>query len=107
MKIKTEEINIVLSNEEARDIAYAIRYSLERTIENHILVLQDTCKRGFEFNKSVFIEQDSKLLNIACNILSSSGEDVDSVNNFKEQIFNFMEQRYIEKYGSLNRFETK
>ena len=77
MNIEAEKIKIELNNQEARNLAYHIKHSLESSIKSHyVQTSHDGCDGGLEGHaKPLFEEQCRKDLNMMNDIMAcASGQ---------------------------------
>ena len=94
MNIKAESITIELSNQEARDLAYHIKDSLQSSIKSHyIQTYHDGYDQGLEEHaKPLFEEQCRKDLNMMNQIMAcASGE---SSKWLEKELWSFLENEY-------------
>ena len=82
MQIKTEKISVELEGNEARDIAYHIKYSLSHSIETHWNTLQQN-----QDGESLFFERNARDLQIMKDLFyatSSHWVYDDCISQFKK-----------------------
>lgn len=97
VNIRADRIEVELSNQEARDLAYHIKHSLESSIDSHyVQTFHDSYSRGLDGHaKPLFEEQCRKDLNMM-NRLMACAEG--SNNNWLEnELWRYLEDKYNEK----------
>jgi len=97
MKINAVTIQITISEQEARDLAYHIKHSLEKSIlEHYIQTYHDGYNRGLDGHaKPLFEEQCRPDLNMMNKLMAcASGE----INNYLEdELWLFLKEEYSKK----------
>lgn len=104
MEINAEKIIVTLDNQEARDLAYRIKYSLEASIKKHFIHLQDYYGRGLEGEiKPEFEKQCRKAMNMMNNLISCASGDKGYL---EEELWHFLESEY-NKLGDMKPITKK
>jgi hypothetical protein len=88
MDIKIEKVNVELTGQEARNIAYCIKHSLSKSIDTHYTKLQ-----GGEDGENIFFDMCKEDINMMKWFFVASGDIwnfEDSINEFKKK---FAERR--------------
>ena len=94
MKINAETIQLTINEQEARNLAYHIKYSLEKSIlEHHIQTNHDSYNRGLDGHaKPLFEEQCRPDLNMMNKLMACANGDT---NNYLEnELWLFLEEEY-------------
>jgi len=105
MNIEAKKIEIELDNQEARDLAYHIKHSLEGSILSHyIQTHHDSYGRGLEGHaKPLFEEQCRKDLTMMNNLMACASGNSD--NWLERELWFFLEKEYIKLHPLLDNKE--
>ena len=94
MRIESEDIKLELNNREAREIAYHIKRSLERSIDTHyVKTHHDDYNRGLEGHaKPLFEEQCREDINMMNRLMCCASGD--SSNSLEKELWHYLEKSY-------------
>lgn len=93
MKVKTQQVDITLTGQEARDIAYHIKYSLENTIKTHWNQLQQN-----QDGENLFFERskgDLRIMEELFCVCADNWSYKNSISEFKKLFAERRKEREI------------
>lgn len=100
MRVKSQEIEVILTNDEAWELAFAIKQSIKSNIDHYISLNHDSYGRGLEGHaKPLFEDQNRRKLDMM-NMLVAVTDGRDKF--LEEDLWRDLEREYIKKHGSAN-----